>query len=77
MRPSRRARAHRLRSDWPRHLAGGAGTLVAYSMVLVAVRRAPVGYVTMLRESSVVFGALVGWLALDEAWADGAPSRRG
>ncbi len=66
VRPSRRARAGRLRTDWRRHLAGGAGTLVAYTMVLVAVRDAPVGYVTMLRESSVVIGALFGWLVLHE-----------
>jgi drug/metabolite transporter (DMT)-like permease len=36
-------------------------------MVLVAVRQAPVGYVTMLRESSVVIGPLLGWLVLHEA----------
>lgn len=65
-RPSRRARAGLLRSGWRRHLAGGVGTLVAYTMVLVAVREAPVGYVTMLRESSVVVGALFGWLVLKE-----------
>ncbi len=65
-RPSRRRRAGELLVDWRRHLAGGAGTLVAYTMVLVAVRRAPVGYVTMLRESSVVLGALIGWLVLAE-----------
>ena len=35
-------------------------------MVLVAVRCAPVGYVTMLRESSVVIGPLLGWLVLHE-----------
>ena len=35
-------------------------------MVLVAVRSAPVGYVTMLRESSVVIGALFGWVVLHE-----------
>ena len=35
-------------------------------MVLVAVRFAPVGYVTMLRESSVVIGAFAGWLLLKE-----------
>lgn len=64
--PSRRARAGALRSGWRRHLAGGLGTTLAYTMVLVAVRHAPVGYVTMLRESSVVIGALVGWLALRE-----------
>ncbi len=36
-------------------------------MVLIAVREAPVGYVTMLRESSVVIGAVLGWLVLHEA----------
>ena len=41
-------------------------TLTAYTMVLVAVRLAPVGYVTMLRESSVVIGPLLGWLVLHE-----------
>ncbi|HEU5151022.1 MAG TPA: EamA family transporter [Iamia sp.] len=66
VRPSRRARASVLRRDWRRHLAGGVGTVTAYTMVLVAVRQAPVGYVTMLRESSVVLGALVGWLVLHE-----------
>lgn len=65
-RPSRRARVGLLVAGWRRHLAGGLGTLVAYTMVLVAVRSAPVGYVTMLRESSVVIGALVGWLVLRE-----------
>ena len=65
-RGSRRSRAGLLLTDWHRHLAGGVGTLVAYTMVLVAVRQAPVGYVTMLRESSVVIGALVGWLVLRE-----------
>lgn len=65
-RPSRRARIGNLVAGWRRHLAGGVGTTVAYTMVLVAVRHAPVGYVTMLRESSVVIGALVGWLVLRE-----------
>jgi drug/metabolite transporter (DMT)-like permease len=30
------------------------------------VRLAPVGYVTMLRESSIILGALAGWLLLKE-----------
>ena len=34
--------------------------------VLVAVRHAPVGYVTALRESSVVLAALAGWKLLGE-----------
>jgi drug/metabolite transporter (DMT)-like permease len=51
---------------WRRYLAAGAALTVAYTLVLVAVRSAPVGYVTMLRESSVVIGALAGWLLLKE-----------
>ena len=38
----------------------------AYSIVLVAVRYASVGYVATLRESSVVLGAALGWLLLKE-----------
>jgi drug/metabolite transporter (DMT)-like permease len=38
----------------------------AYSLVLVAVRLAPTGYVAMLRESSVVLAALLGWIVLHE-----------
>lgn len=66
VRPARRARASLLWTGWRRNLAGGLGTTIAYTMVLVAVRQAPVGYVTMLRESSVVIGALLGWLVLHE-----------
>lgn len=66
LRPARRARLPELVAGWRRHLVGGAATLVAYSMVIVAVRQAPVGYVTMLRESSVVIGPLLGWLVLHE-----------
>ena len=56
---------------WPanrgRWALAGACTASAYAMVLVAVRHAPVGYVAVLRESSVVLGALMGWLLLHEA----------
>lgn len=56
-----------LRSDaWPRIVVGGLSSVVAYSMVLAAVRLAPVGYVAALRESSVVLGAAAGWLLLHE-----------
>ncbi|MEY3092784.1 MAG: hypothetical protein RIU67_1567 [Actinomycetota bacterium] len=44
----------------------GAASLVTYWMVLLAVRRAPVGYVTALRESSVVFATFLGWRVLRE-----------
>lgn len=56
-----------LRAAWPRYLLAGACLTGAYSVVLVAVRLAPVGYVATLRESSVVVGAVLGWLLLGEA----------
>lgn len=47
-----------------------AGVLMptAYTMVLVAFRSAPIGYVSVLRESSVLIGALLGWLFLKEGF---------
>ena len=54
-------------TEWRRWMVGGACTATAYTLVLAAVRLAPVGYVTALRESSVVLGALAGWLVLHEA----------
>ena len=47
-------------------LVAGAASALTYWMVLVAVQSAPVGYVTALRESSVVIVALVGTRYLGE-----------
>ena len=47
-------------------MLSGACLTAAYGLVLIAVRHAPVGYVAALRESSVVIGALLGWLLLKE-----------
>lgn len=55
-----------LRQHTRRAFGTGLASVVTYGMVLVAVRRAPVGYVTALRESSVVLAALVGWKLLGE-----------
>ncbi len=57
---------HLRTSDRRRVVAGGIASVLAYSMVLAAVRLAPVGYVAALRESSVVLGAAMGWLLLHE-----------
>jgi len=54
------------KTDWRRHLVSGVCLTLAYSLVLVAVRFAPIGYVATLRESSVVMGAAAGWLLLHE-----------
>jgi drug/metabolite transporter (DMT)-like permease len=52
--------------QWRQYLLAGVCLTAAYGLVLVAVRHAPVGYVATLRESSVVIGALLGWLLLHE-----------
>jgi drug/metabolite transporter (DMT)-like permease len=51
---------------WGRTAAAGAMSVVTYGLVLVAVRRAPVGYVAALRESSVLIASVVGWRMLGE-----------
>ena len=51
---------------WRRAAITGLATMVTYGLVLAAVQRAPVGYVTALRESSVVLAALAGWKMLGE-----------
>lgn len=65
-----RGRGPALAAAWPEHrrrwVVAGACTAVAYALVLVAVRHASVGYVAMLRESSVVLGAFAGWRWLRE-----------
>jgi len=51
------------RARWPRALLGGALAAGAYGVVLWAMTRAPVAAVAALRETSVIFGALIGaWL---------------
>jgi drug/metabolite transporter (DMT)-like permease len=56
-----------LRASWRTFAIGGIASALAYAFVLAAVRLAPVGYVTALRESSVVLAALAGWRLLGEA----------
>jgi drug/metabolite transporter (DMT)-like permease len=56
-----------MRTGWRRFGAMGLATTVTYGMVQVAFSMAPVGYVTALRESSVVIAALVGTRLLGES----------
>jgi len=55
-----------MRANWRRAVVTGVASLITYGLVLVAVQHAPVGYVTALRESSVVLAALAGWKLLGE-----------
>ena len=63
-------RWHGLRSltpnVWGRTGLAGIMTVVTYGLVLLAVQRAPVGYVAALRESSVLIATVVGWQMLGE-----------
>jgi drug/metabolite transporter (DMT)-like permease len=54
------------RRSWKTLIGAGLASLGAYALVLSAVRLAAVGHVAGLREASVVFGALGGWLILRE-----------
>jgi drug/metabolite transporter (DMT)-like permease len=51
---------------WRRGLIGGAASLGAYGIVLWAMTRAPVAAVAALRETSVLFAALIGAVFLKE-----------
>ena len=52
--------------DGARAALGGAVSIIAYALVLWAMTLAPLGIVSALRETSVVFAALIGWLFLGE-----------
>jgi drug/metabolite transporter (DMT)-like permease len=54
------------KSAWRTALLGGGSTLVAYSLVLWAMTHAPIALVAALRETSIVFAALIGVLFLKE-----------
>src|SRR6185295_12743355 len=53
---------------WRRGLIGGAASLGAYAIVLWAMTRAPIAAVAALRETSVLFAALIGALWLKEGF---------
>ena len=55
-------------SSWRRYVVSGVALTGAYSLFLVAtgIKGIQLGFVAPLRESSVVLGALAGWLFLKE-----------
>jgi drug/metabolite transporter (DMT)-like permease len=55
-----------LRSGWRRILIGAVFTTGSYAVALWAMTRAPVALVAVLRETAVLFGALIGALFLKE-----------
>jgi drug/metabolite transporter (DMT)-like permease len=63
-----RAAVRYVRASASRGLIGGACSLAAYGIVLWAMTRAPVAAVAALRETSVLFAALLGSLWLKEGF---------
>lgn len=53
--------------NWRRFMVMGLASSITYGMVQLAFQRAPVGYVTALRESSVLIAAFAGSRVLGEA----------
>jgi drug/metabolite transporter (DMT)-like permease len=54
--------------QWRRGLLGGFCSVTAYAIVLWAMTRAPVAAVAALRETSVLFAALIGTVLLKEGF---------
>ena len=54
------------RTDWPKGLVGGALSVVAYWIVIWAFTVAPIPLVAALRETSILFAALIGVIVLRE-----------
>jgi drug/metabolite transporter (DMT)-like permease len=55
-----------LRRHWLRALIGGACSVGSYAIALWAMTRAPVALVAVLRETSVIFAAVMAALVLKE-----------
>ena len=55
-----------MRGRWPVALLGACASLGAYGIALWAMTRAPVAAVAALRETSVLFAALIGVFMLKE-----------
>ena len=60
------ATARYIGTHWQRGILAGAASLAAYGIVLWAMTRAPIAAVAALRETSVLFAALIGALFLKE-----------
>ncbi len=65
---ARRGWSRTFRADAEMAIAamGGVVSMLAYAIVIWAASRAPMGEVSALRETSVVFAALFGWMFLGE-----------
>lgn len=62
----RREASRYLAQQWKKGIFGGIGTMGSYGLALWAMTQAPLAVVAALRETSILFGALIAWLLLKE-----------
>lgn len=62
----RREASSYLRLHWKKGLLGGVGTMGSYGLALWAMTQAPLAVVAALRETSILFGALIAFVLLKE-----------
>ncbi|EOH6332926.1 EamA family transporter [Citrobacter koseri] len=62
----RREASRYLAQHWKKGIFGGIGTMGSYGLALWAMTQAPLAVVAALRETSILFGALIAWLLLNE-----------
>lgn len=56
------------KKEWRSVLVAAVGTLVSYSLVLFVMRSENISYVVTIRQCSVVFAVLIGWIWLKEKY---------
>lgn len=54
------------RHDWTVGIAAAAASLVAYTIAVWAMTQAPIALVAALRETSILFAVLIGWIIFGE-----------
>ena len=64
--PSRASVVRAFARGWRLGLVGGVAAYLGYAIVVWAMTRAPIAAVAALRETSVVFAAIIGVVALRE-----------
>ena len=54
------------RRDWARGMFAAAASLIAYGIAVWAMTQAPIALVAALRETSILFAVLIGWIVFGE-----------
>jgi drug/metabolite transporter (DMT)-like permease len=56
------------KSEWPKAAVAAVCTMASYSLILFVMKTEIVSYVVTLRQCSVVFAVLIGWIVLKEKY---------